>query len=268
MDEVRLNTLTNPGERATRARLEDLMTRIDRLSPADLNTAPIPHPDADARDLLVAMAEAAADRSGRGELLDEAREAVRDALLRRYVDQWPSRPYGSAYHPVARTEDQAAVITALEDAVAVAVTEDLLDREDAAALAGPGMLVLGAAGDRGVHRARRHAGGHALTREAALAAEADEAAEAEDESASTAGAPTAEDWAAADRGETAVAPGESYPAQRSVIRFGLIVIGIAGAAMGLAWGFTATQPLIGILLSVAVVAICLTLATYQRPGRD
>jgi len=249
------NRLAKPGEHAARARLEALLEQVDRLSPADLNSAPVPHPDPEQRDALIESLELAADRAGRGDLLDEARDAVREALLRRFVDQWPTRPYGSAYHTVSRTDDQASVISAIEDAVAVAVMEDLLDPVDAAILGEPGLLVLGGAGDLGLLLAGDRDG-------------VPDGVELVPAGLQPDGAPSAADWAAAAHGATAVSPGESYPAQRPIMRLGLVLAGICGALMALGWAVAEDQPVLGILFAVAVVAVCFTLATYRRPGDD
>jgi len=137
------NRLTVPGESAARARVEALFARIDELGTA-LLLMPVETPDIDAREAGVSDLEALAGRLGRGPLLDEARQRVRDGFLLRTVSRQP--PAWTGTQPLISSgtvDDQVARLTALEDVVAVAVVEDRLDLRTAAILAGPGLRALG-----------------------------------------------------------------------------------------------------------------------------
>lgn len=245
MDDIRPNTLSNPGERAARARLEALMERIDSLSAADLRAAPVPQSDPETREALVILAEDAADRAGRGELLDEAREAVREAMLRRFVDYWPMLPYGSAYHSVSRTDDQAEIIAALEGAVAVAITEDLLAPSDAAALGDPGFRLL-----------------------AVEPTDAPGADAARDLLPEPDYAPTAADWEEAANGDTAIDHEVADEPARRAQRLWFVAFGLFLVAVALAWGFTEGEPLVGVLAAIAAIAVTWTLAGYRSVKPD
>jgi hypothetical protein len=136
------NQLTAPGERAARARVEALFERIDEIGPA-IRFLPVPRLDLVAREALLADVEGLADRNGRGALLDEARERLRDGLLRlagtRLQPGWIGQPIAST----GTIEDQIARQMAIEDAVTVAVVEDLLDDDTIGALSSPGKRMLG-----------------------------------------------------------------------------------------------------------------------------
>jgi hypothetical protein len=137
------NRLTLPGETAARARVEALFARIDELGTA-LLLMPVETPDLEARAAGVLDLETLADRLGRGPLLDEARQRVRDGFLLRTVSRQP--PAWTGTQPLISSgtvDDQVARLTALEDVVAVAVVEDQLDPGTAAFLSGPGLRALG-----------------------------------------------------------------------------------------------------------------------------
>lgn len=140
--DIEPNRLAAPGEAAARERVGKISTRLDELGWSTVQLM-IPRRDADEREAALAELEAAADRHGRGELLDEARDAVRDALFVGAERVVPTAAYATNPISTGRVEDRVAIFAAIEDAVAVAVTEDLLDAETAAILANPGRRILG-----------------------------------------------------------------------------------------------------------------------------
>src|SRR5436190_15057105 len=111
--------LSAPGEHAARARVETIFAAVDRLSPVDLNDIVAPRLDHGDRDARLAELERLAAGAGRAALLDDAREALSNAILARHADIRPY-PYGMTTTGTARVEDQAAIVTALRDLVAVA----------------------------------------------------------------------------------------------------------------------------------------------------
>jgi hypothetical protein len=126
----------DPGELAARERLEQLFRAFDRLTPDELARIGYrPALDEERDSLLVALDEAAR-RTGRVALMDEARTAVRESVMARYS--------AGSYHPTfaglnwglsqGTVEDRVGIAETLADAAAVAVVEDVLDPEIAAAL--------------------------------------------------------------------------------------------------------------------------------------
>ncbi len=136
------NRLTAPGETAARARVEAVFERLDALGP-DVFLLVTPRPDLERRPERLAELEAVAARFGRTPLLREAGRRVRDGLLSRPATRNVPIGYGQALFSSGSLEDQVAREIAIEDAVAVAVVEDVLDPEVAAALAWPGRQMLG-----------------------------------------------------------------------------------------------------------------------------
>lgn len=134
------------AEREARRRVEAVYAAIDRLGPEALSSTPLPELDHEDRTIRLNALEVEADIAGRGPLLDEARAWLRDALAQRIVSRG-RRPESGVWgvSDIGRAEDIAAMLTRLDDAVAVAVAEDLVDPADAAALANPGRAVLGLA---------------------------------------------------------------------------------------------------------------------------
>ncbi len=140
---ARPNELTLPGERAARERADAIFAAADSLSAEDLHRTVVPRRDLEERQILLADLERLADGHGRGSLLDESRRWLRDGLLVRAAGIWTS---GSRAMPVgtgARAEDEVQLVLAIEDAVSVAVVEDLLEPAAAATLANPGRWLLG-----------------------------------------------------------------------------------------------------------------------------
>jgi hypothetical protein len=120
-----------------------IFAAADSLSAEDLHRTVVPRRDLEEREILLAELERLADGHGRGPLLDESRTWLRDGLLKRAAWVWTS---GSRMMPVgtgARPEDEVQLVLAIEDAVSVAVAEDLLEPAAAATLANPGRWLLG-----------------------------------------------------------------------------------------------------------------------------
>ncbi|MEO5966443.1 MAG: hypothetical protein ABIR11_13340 [Candidatus Limnocylindrales bacterium] len=250
------NRLTAPGEPAAIARVEAMFRVIDQLGPADLARVPIPRLDIEDREIRLAELERLADHAGRGRLLDDARDALTSALVGRFGDRLPY-PYSLQPLGSPRTVDQAAIVMALRDVVAVSVMEDRLDPADAAALAGPGWRLLGirdgpddaVAGSEDAHGAPPHAPtSHVRVDE-----------------------PSDADWAAAarDAARDAVAeadePARGYvPPGTRVMRlafFGsLAVLGIPAVMIA---GFASDNLTMGLLGAGAVGALCWTFATWH-----
>jgi hypothetical protein len=121
---------------AVRARLDALWSRFDRLDADDLQRVSLPRPDEERRATVLAEVEAAAAAAGRGQLLRDARERVRTAMLERlaaatYRPTWAGLNWGQS---LGTAEDRVRMIQALEDAAAGAVVADLVDPEIAAEL--------------------------------------------------------------------------------------------------------------------------------------
>jgi hypothetical protein len=124
------------GERAARRRLDDLLRAFDRLTPDELARIGYRRPSDEVREPLLDAVDAAAIRTGRVALMDEARDSVVEAVLVRYS--------AGTFHPTfaglnwglsqGTVEDRVAIAEALADAASVAVVEDALDPEIAAAL--------------------------------------------------------------------------------------------------------------------------------------
>jgi hypothetical protein len=236
------NRLSTPGERAARRRVEAIFERIDALTAADLDLIAARPPDPDLRDDLLAGLEDAADRHGRGELLEEARSAVRDELFRRISATFPSDRITGGTLPGPSTDDIAGLVLVLQDLVAVAVTEDFLAPDPAATLAEPGRELLGLA-------------------EPAMDDGGPSAPEAGHDAR---WAPSAADWAAADEGRTTVDPDVPMPGIRGMWVGFVTVTGVVGVVGALAYGLASDQLLLGALVAAAVAALWWTFATFRR----
>ncbi|MHB8890739.1 MAG: hypothetical protein ACYC65_01700 [Candidatus Limnocylindrales bacterium] len=235
------NRLSAPGERAAHARVEAVFAAADRLSPEDLQLRAVPRRDPEEREILLADLERVADRHGRGALLDEARDWLREALLTRAIARLTSESGFPGRVGGGRPADQAAILLAIEDAVSVAVVEDLLEAGSAATLADPGRGLLGLA---------------PLAGSAAVAAGDD----------GPAWEPSTADWAAAAAGDTRTASRYSPPGTRGMRAVFFGAIAVSGSVAAIAWGLTEGSIWLGGLLAVAVVALCWTFATW-RPRR-
>jgi hypothetical protein len=119
--------MSNDADDAARARVD---TVIDRLRRVDLQVVVVAPPDATrraARD----RARAAAEAAGRGDLLDEASMATREATLRAFAragfsGTWAATEMSAS---VASAGDRVAAAAAFEEAAMAAVVEDLVDSE-------------------------------------------------------------------------------------------------------------------------------------------
>jgi hypothetical protein len=125
------------GELAARERLETLFRAFDRLTPDELARIGFRRAPDEERDGLRHAVDDAARRTGRVGLVEEARAAARDAVIKRYS--------AGSFHPTfvglnwglsqGRVEDRVAIAGTLADAAAAAVVEDALNPEIATELA-------------------------------------------------------------------------------------------------------------------------------------
>lgn len=233
----------NQGERAARERVEAVYTAVDRLTPDDLAWSSFPARDLEARAALLADLERDVGRVGRRALLDEARGWLRDAIAQRVTSRASYAESGAiGLARMARPGDIANIALALEDAVSVAVAEDLLRPADAAALGDPGRRL--------------------------LRMEPLPASPMEPVPPAGAWEPSATDWAAAtDDGPSAVDRDEPMGGSRTMQRtfFGLVGGFAVVAALGI--GFGNEQPLLGILGAGAAAALAWTFATWRSSSR-
>ena len=112
---------------AARARVEALLERLERV---ELQVVVVAPPDA-IRLAARNRARDAAIVAGRGELLDEATTAVREAALRAFSrggfsGTWAATEMAAS---VATSSDRVAAAAAFEEAAMAAVVEDLVDDE-------------------------------------------------------------------------------------------------------------------------------------------
>jgi hypothetical protein len=229
------NRLSVPGERSALERVEAIAERVDALDIGRLAPSPMLLLDPDERRPLVAEVEAEADRCGRRPLLDEVCGRVGDALHARLgrpvrfdpVGGYPATPY--------RADDAALVVTAVIDAVAVAVMEDRVAPATAARLAGPGRALLGLPPLDGPDPA---SGGRPLAE------------------------PSAADWAEAVDGDTRIDRYSPIPigARVAFAIIAALVLAPAAVFAGAVQGQTGA----GVLAGLAIVAVCWLVATYRR----
>jgi hypothetical protein len=232
----------NAGERMARERVEAVYAAADELTPAWIATLAIPARDMDRRAELLDDLEREAARVGRGELLETARGELLTAMSARSMSPIYVEGRGASMPAHARAQDQAAVLMALMDAVAVAVAEDLLRPSDAAELSTPGRLVLGLSPLS-----------DASTPGDPVPAEA----------VAPVGAPSEADWRAAEEGgRAAVDSEEPYAGGREVRARFFTVIGVVGVVGAVVLGFAAGQVLFGLLGAAAIGALAFTFATY------
>lgn len=135
------------GEAEARARVDALFERFNNLTPAELAHVGLQRQDPEHHRSRMAAVEAAAEASGRGALLGEARAEAREVVLRRYGEgtlnpTWAGLNWAISGGPA---EDRAAVVVALADAASAAVVEDLVAPEIADALSIDADHVLGLA---------------------------------------------------------------------------------------------------------------------------
>jgi hypothetical protein len=245
MEPIEPNRLSTPGEREARARIEAVFAAVDRLSADDLNEAAVPALDLEDREIRLAALERHADAAGRGRLLDGARDRLSDALLRRFADRF-AFAYGTRASGVARVEDQAAIITALRDLVAVAATRDLIEATEADALSAPGLRVLGPAWDAtpldpaGIPTALHDSGDAAR------------------------GAPTADDWAEAETGTTAIVPTARSSGTRDPRALVVLALSVGGVLAIVAMRTDRSQVVVGALLGGAAILVVWAILAWRR----
>jgi hypothetical protein len=232
----------NAGERAARERVEAVYAAVDRLTPEDLSWTSVPDRDLEERTVLLADLEHEVDRHGRGALLDEARTWLRDAIAQRVASRgWFPEVGVAGISRLGRADDIADVRLALEDAVSVAVAEDVIDPVTAAALADPGRRLL---------------------RMDPLPASSVEPVPAADP-----WEPSPADWAAAVDDGPAVVDGEQpMDGSRGMQAVFFAGVGAFGALTAIVLGLAGDQWLLGVLAAVAIGVLAWTFATY-RPAR-
>ena len=236
---IQPNRLSVPGEAAARQRVEVVFEAIDGIPTDRLHGVALsPRED---RDRLVETLEGAVAAAGRGALLDEARDSVRNALSQRLAVVFPAGNAGLTLHATGRAADQVELVAAIDDAVAVAVAEDLLDPADARALSEPGRALLGLppVGEE----VARAVSGHPC-------------------------APAAPGSRRRPTGRMPTRPPATGPALlpgvRGLWQLFLGVIAVVGMTATIALGIASDQLWFGILGAVAIGAVCWTLATFRR----
>jgi hypothetical protein len=128
-------TIDEPGgdaaadDAAARERLEVLFVTFDRLTPDELGRIGLGQWEAEEHEDLLDAVDVAAAQTGREALVAEAREAARDAVLRRYSAgtlhaTWIALNWGLSQ---GRVEDRVAIVETLADAAAATVVADVLD---------------------------------------------------------------------------------------------------------------------------------------------
>jgi hypothetical protein len=232
----------NQGERAARERVEEVYAAADRLTPEDLQFMTVAWRDPDERQAKLDVLEELVDRHGRGDLLDEARDWLHEALDARSVARTYVEGGLGRYPALGRPEDQVQVMLALEDAVAVAVAEDLLRPAEAAALADPGRQLLGMERLEG-------------------------SPEPPEESEPSGWEPSADDWVAASDGESAVDANEPMTGVRPMRVAFFTVAAVIGVPAAILFGLANDALPMGVLGAGAVLALCWTFATYRSAGR-
>jgi hypothetical protein len=237
---ISLNRLSNPGETAAFARLEEILERID-ATPIErfaLSRLAVPEPDAHAA-MLVEL-EAEADRCGRRELLDDVRDRVEAGLIRRLSPLgYAGRigVYPLPIHSTARPDEEAAIVTAVVDAASVALLEDRLDARTAGGLSAPGRSLLGLPALR--EREPPAAAGEPTVPE-----------------------PTAADWAEAATGDLRIGSDTPAPGTARIVL--AVVLACTVGPSALLAGITGGNALLGILAALAVLAVCWLIATFRR----
>ncbi len=134
---MRNGSAMDTGELAARERLDTLFRAFDRLTPDELARIGYRLAPDEERDPLLDAIDEAAERTGRGVLVGEARDAAREAVLTRY-SAGSFRPtfvglnWGVSQGTI---ESRVAIAETLADAAAAAVVADALDPEVVEALA-------------------------------------------------------------------------------------------------------------------------------------
>jgi hypothetical protein len=137
-------------------------------------------------------------------------------------------------------DDRVAVFQAIDDAVCVAVAEDLLELDDARQLSDPGRALLGLppVGDDGVEPPRARRREHQPWE------------------------PTDADWTDAQRSAAGGSP--LLPGVRGLWQVFLGAIAVIGIPATIALGIASDRLWFGLLGAVAIGAVCWTLATFRR----
>ena len=225
------NRLSNPGEPAALERVEAIVERIDEVPIAQMALPRTRMLSPEHRGALLEELDTEADRCGRRVLLDDARNRVRQAVLARIAQ--PLYLYSGSPQ---RADDVSYLATAIVDAVAVAVMEDRLSPEAAGRLSAPGRTLLGLPllGDPGVPVGTRPG--------------------IEE--------PSPEDWAEAAVGETQTGDDSPIPvgARIAFATGAAVILGPGAVFLGVGLGQTG----VGILVGLAIVAVCWLIATYHR----
>jgi hypothetical protein len=233
------------GEHEARERVQEVYTAVDRLTPDDLRLTVLPIRDKRERERLLAHLEGAAVAADRGTLLGEARTWLREALGARTLARQQAEAGVWGISAGGSVEDRVEVYFALEDAVSVAATQDLLDPAEAAALADPGRQLLGL---------------EPLSVPGMPGAPVEPPAHAWE--------PSAADWAAAgDEGRAAVDREEPMGGSRVVQRAVFGVLGASAVVFALLYGITTGQLLLGVLGAGAAAAVAFTFATWRSTPR-
>jgi hypothetical protein len=237
---IELNRLSNPGEAAAFARLEAILERVDAAPLGQLALSRLAMPGSEEHAAMVAELETEADRCGRRELLDDVRDRVEADVIRRLSPfAYASRlaMYPVPIHSVARPDEEAVIVTAVVDAVSVALLEDRLQPRTAARLSRPGRSLFGLP----------------PLDEREPPATADEPIVPE---------PSAADWAEAAAGDTRIGEDEPAPTTARVVLAAVVACTVGPVV--LLTGIAGDNALMGVLGAIAVLAICWLLATFGR----
>ena len=229
------NRLSAPGEGAALERVEEIAERIDEVPIEQMALLRTHMLSPERRGALVLELDAEADRCGRRALLEDARNRVRQAVLARLAQ--PLYLYSGSPQ---RADDVSYLAMSIVDAVAVAVMEDRLSLETASLLSNPGRSVLGLAAIAAGARMPSDVTGSAVR----------------------APEPTAEDWAEAAAGETQTGDYAPVPVgvRVGLATMGAVVFGSVAVFVGVGIGQTGA----GLLVALAIVAVCWLIATYHR----
>ncbi len=233
---IEANRLSNPGERAALVRVEAIAARADGLQVELFAPSGLALLDPDERARLVAEVKAEADRTGRRQLLDEVCGRVSGTLQARLSRPVRSGPVGLLSLTPGRPDDEAALITIVTDAIAVAVMEDRLQPVTAARLSAPGRTLLGLPLLGGL-------GGPS----AASPLDVPE--------------PSPQDWADAAAGGARAGVYTPFPVGHRVALATIVACTAGPIALFIGAGVGQTGA--GILAGLAVVALCWLAATYR-----
>ena len=116
---------------AAAGRVDAFLARLDRLALEDLRLLSLPLPDPDARAALLARVDVAAATARRRELVTEARERARDAIVRAYASHqyeptWAGLNWGRS---LGTARDRLGLALAAEDAATAAALSDVLEED-------------------------------------------------------------------------------------------------------------------------------------------